>query len=122
MTRKQAYTYLLRTDSSAYAVLTALATARDGSLPVAEFHRILGKLHASEYGVKATKTRLITEGVIEIRIAITQAGIERHARSTNPPRKRSCAKPAATVAKKATSPTAAPVDSTPLALAWMGRP
>lgn len=121
MSRQQAPNRKLRTNGSAFAMLQALID-NGGSMSSDEFTRALAAMHASDIGLKATKTRLLTENMVEIRIAITTHGKARHAYAKQPNirKKRSCAKSAATAVKKVTSPTAAPVDSTPLAMAWMG--
>lgn len=121
MSRQQTTNRKLRTAGSAFKMLQSLIDS-GGSMSSDQFIIALGKMHASDFGLKATKTRLLTEGMVEIRVAITPHGSARHAHAQQPPlrKKTRCAKSAVTAAKKATSPTAVPVDSTPLAQAWMG--
>lgn len=91
----------------------------DGSVLLSEFRVMLANLHESKFGMRDAKARMITDGFIEVRVHLTLAGAAALEKKTTP-RKKPCAKSAATAVKKGTSPTAAPVDSTPLAMAWMG--
>lgn len=122
MSRHQTPNRKLRTAGSAFQMLQLLLD-NGGDISSDEFTLALGKLHASDIGLKAAKTRLLTEGMVEIRVAITTHGKARHAFAQQPPlrKKTRCAKSAPTAVKKATAPTGAPIDSTPLAMAWMGR-
>ena len=108
----------LRRTGVPFAILTALAES-DKSMPLRVFQTVLANLVNSEHSIRGAKGQMFADGIIEMRVHITPLGLEMLAE--NQPRKKPCEKSARTVARKATSHTVVPVDSTPLAMAWMGR-
>lgn len=110
----------LELDGSPFKLLSALSNGGD-SMPLREFQTLLASLHNSKFGMRDTKAKLIADGFVQIRVTLTPVGDEVLKKYQLKARNRSCAKSAPTAVKKATAPTAAPIDSTPLAMAWMGR-
>ena len=109
----------LENGSGTLTLISALAESA-GSVSLHEFQTMLANLYDSKYRMRDTKAQLIADNFIEVRVHLTPVGAAALAKKLNPTRKRSCAKRAPTAAPKATEPTAAPFDSTPLAMAWMG--
>lgn len=94
--------------------------AAGGTVSVDAFKRMVDAFYTSKTSARDCRHQLLFDAMVEVRVHLTDEGRALLANKLNPTRKRSCAKSAPTAVKKATAPTAAPIDSTPLAMAWMG--